>query len=151
MASESPNAASHGGPTTPIRPSTSKGVGQKFCSWFRKPFSKSKKGQVAEPKPVEAEIAQEPNRQATSTAAPDTLLVTTQTITIKQDTVDPDQEIAGFDLAIALVDIVQPVVDCTTFILPTPVGMALEQVTKILGVLKVRSLHGYNGFANIGQ
>jgi len=121
---------------------------QKLGSWFRKPSSKRKKGRVAGPKPDGAEVAQEPNPQATSTTAPDTLLVTTQAITIKQDTIDPAQEAAGFDLAIALIDIIQPV-EFTPFISPTPVGMALEQVTKILRVLKVGSLHGYSVSTNI--
>jgi hypothetical protein len=143
MASDSPKALSHGGSTPPIRPdtpSTSKGVRQKIGSWFRRPSSRGKKGDVAEPKPVGAEIAREPNHQGTSAIAPETLLVTTKSIHIKQDTIDPARKVAGYELAIAVIDIFQPVVECTDFILPTPVGKALEQLTKVLGVLKVCSL-----------
>jgi hypothetical protein len=54
--------------------------------------------------------------------------------------VDPARKIAGYKLAIAVIDIFQPVVECTDFVLPTPVGMLLEQLSKALGVLKVGSV-----------
>jgi hypothetical protein len=154
MASGSPKASSDGGSTPPIRPttpSTSKGVRHKLESWLRRPSSRSKKGDVAEPKPVGAAIAQEPNTQATSTTAPETLLVTTKSIDIKQDTVDPARKVAGYELAIAVIEIFQPVVECTDLILPTPVGKALEQLTKVLGVLKVSFLRGDSDPANIRE
>ena len=154
MASDPPKAPPHGSSTPPIRPdtpSTSKGVKQKLGSWFRKSSSKGKKGQVTEPTPVGAETAQEPDPQVASTAAPETLLVTKENIDIKQDTVDPGLKVAGYKLAIKLVEIVQPVVECTSFVLPSPVGKALEQLTKVLQVLKVRSLRGYSGSAKTGQ
>jgi hypothetical protein len=76
--------------------------------------------------------------------APDTLLVRAKNIHVKEDTVDPARKVAGYDLAIAIIDIFQPVVACTDFV-PNPVGMILEQVTKVLGVLKVGSLHEDGG------
>jgi hypothetical protein len=141
MASDSPNARSQGGSTPPIRPatpSTSKEVRQKLGSWLRKPFSKGKRSNVTEPEPVEAEIAQEPDPQGTPTTPHETLLVTTGSI--KPDTIDSARKVAGYELAIAAIEIFQSVVEYTEFVVPTPVGKALEQLTKVLGVLKVRSL-----------
>ena len=152
MASDPPKAPPHGGSTPPIRPitpSTSKRISQKIGSWLQKLPSKGKKREVTEPKPVGAEIAQEQSPQATSTTAPETLLVTTESIHIKQDIVNPTRKVTGYDLAITVIEIFQPVVECTEFILPTPVGKALEQLTKVLEVLKVRSFPGYSGSANI--
>ena len=151
MASGLPQSVPHGGSTPPIRPatpSTSKGMRQKIGSWLRRPSSRSTKGEVGEPKSGGAEIAQEPNPQAASTTSPETLLVTTKSIHIKQDTVDPARKVAGYELAIAVIEIFQPVVECTDFVLPTPVGKALEQLTKVLGVLQVRFPHSDSGLTN---
>jgi hypothetical protein len=150
MASNSPETQSHGGSTPPIHPatpSTSKGVRQKLGSWLRRPSSKGKRGEVAEPKPVGAEIAQEQSAQTTPTAARETLLVTTEKVDIKQETVDPAKKVAGYELAIAVIEIFQPV-KCTNLILPNPVGKALEQLTKVLGVLKVCSFGDNSGSAD---
>jgi hypothetical protein len=152
MASDFPRAGFQGGSTPPIRPttpSTSKEMRQKVSSWLRKPFSKGKKSDVTEPKPVGAEINQESNPQASSTTPPETLLVTTESIHIKPDIIDPARQIAGYELAIAAIDIFQSVVEYTEFVVPTPVGKALEQLTKVLGVLKVRSLRGDSDSADI--
>jgi hypothetical protein len=154
MDSDSHLAAPHGSSALPSRsatPSTSKAVRQKLGSWLRKPFSKSKKSAITEPKPVEAEIAHEQSPQATSMAAPETLLVTTENVDIWQDTVDPARKVVGYELAIAVIDIFQPVVVCTDFVLPTPVGKALETLTKVLGVLKVCSIHDDSAPTNIGR
>ena len=154
MASDSHKAAPHDGATPSIRPatpSTSKGVKQKVGSWLRKPFSKGHKSEVTEPKPVGVEIPQEQSSQGTSMTTPDTLLVMAERIDIKQDTIDPTRKAAGYELAIAVIDIFQSVVECTDFILPTPVGKALEQLTKVLGVLKVRSLRDDSDSANNAQ
>ena len=149
MASDSPKAVPPGGSTPlilPDTPSTSNRVGQKLSSWFRKPSSRDKKGEVAEP-----ELAQEPILQATSTTAQETLLVTMERIDIRPDTIDPTRKATGYQLAIAVIEIFQPVVECTDFILPTPVGKALEQLTKVLGVLKVRSICDGSALTNIMQ
>ena len=151
MASDSHRAAPHGGSTPPIfqeTQSTSKGVRQKLGSWLRRPSSKGKRGEVAEPKPVGAEIVQEQSAQTTPTAAQDTLLVTTERVDIKRDTVDPSKKVAGNELAIAVIEIFQPAVKRTDFILPMPVGKALEQLTKVLGVLKVCSFGDDSDTAN---
>jgi hypothetical protein len=152
MASDSPRAASQGGSTPPIRPatpSTSKELRQKLGSLFRKPFSKGKKAEDIEPKLAGIKIAQEQAPQATSTADPETLLMRTESIHIKEDTVDPSRKIAGYELAITVINIFQSVVESTEVILPNPVGKALEQLTKVLGVLKVSSLHDDSGSAGI--
>jgi hypothetical protein len=154
MASDSAKAGSQGGSTPPIRPATpssSKEVRQKFRSWLRKPFSKGKKSDVTESKSVEAEIAHEQNLQTTSMAAPETLLVTTESIHIKPDIIDPARKVAGYELAISAIEIFQSVVEYTEFIVPTPVGKALEQLTNVLGVLKVSSRCDDSGSTNNAQ
>jgi hypothetical protein len=153
MDSDLHQAAARGGSTPPIRPatpSTSKGMRQKLGSWFRRPSSRGKKGDVAEPKPVGGEIAQELNPQDISTTAQETLLVTTESIDINQGATDPARKVAGYELAIAVIEIFQPV-ECTDFILPTPVGKALEKLTKVLGVLKVCSICDDSTPTNIGR
>jgi hypothetical protein len=142
MTSESAGGASHGGSSSisrPATPSTSKKVTQKIGSFFRKPFSKSK-SRTPEPAPASNEIAQDQDPQAILPTAPDTLLVKTESIHFKENTVDPARKIAGYKLAIAVIDIFQPVVECTDIVLPNPVGMLLEQLSKALGVLKVGSV-----------
>jgi hypothetical protein len=151
MATDSPRVVSHGGSTPPIgpaTPSTSKGLRQKLGSLFQRPSSRSKKSDATEPKPVGAKIAPEQSLQASSTIASETLLVTTDNIDIKQDTIDPARKAAGYELAIRVIEIFQPVVECTNFILPTPVGKGLEQLTKVLGVLKGSSLRDDSGPAD---
>jgi hypothetical protein len=142
-ATESPGVASHGGsPLTsrPATPSTSKKAIQKVGSWFRKPFPKSTRRE-AEPTAASAEMAQGQNPQATPTTVPDTLLVRTENIDFKEDTVSPARKIAGYELAISVIDIFQQVMEWTETVLPSPVGMILEKVTKVLEVLKVCSFH----------
>jgi hypothetical protein len=90
----------------PATPSTSKKVTQKLGSLLRKPFSKSK-NRVPEPGD---ESAQDQNPQAILPTAPDTLLVETESIHFKENTVDPARKIAGYELAIAVIDIFQPLV-----------------------------------------
>jgi hypothetical protein len=151
MASDSPKASSQGGSTPPIRPatpSTSKGLRQKLGSLFQRPSSKGKKGGVTEPKPVGAEIVHGPNPEATSTTAPETLLVTTESIDIRPDTIDPARQIVAYKLAIAVIEIFEPV-ESAESIFSTPVGKALEKLTNVLGVLKVRSLRGDSDSADI--
>jgi hypothetical protein len=151
MASESPNASPHGGspsPSRPVTPSTSKQGIQKLGSWLRKPFSKGK-SRGAEPTPIGIGMAQEQDSPATSTTDPDTLLVRMESTHIKEDTVGPAKMVAGYNLAIAAIEIFQPIVECTDFVLPTPVGKMLEQLTKVLGVLKVRSFHEDSGSTEI--
>jgi hypothetical protein len=147
MASQSPVGASHGSSSSisrPATPSTSKKVTQKLGSLLRRPFSKSKS---RTPKPTSAsdEVAQDQDPQAILPTAPDTLLVKTESIHFKENTVDSARKIAGYELAIAVIDIFQPVVECTNSVLPAPVGMLLEQLTKALGVLKVRTFTIYDG------
>jgi hypothetical protein len=142
-AAESPSVTSHGGspPTSrPATPSTSKKAIQKVGSWFRKPFPKSTRRE-AEPTAASAEITQDQNPQTTPTTVPDTLLVRTESIYFKEDTVNPARKIAGYDLAISVIDIFQQVVECTEAVLPSPVGTVLEKLTKALEVLKVGSFH----------
>jgi hypothetical protein len=112
---------------------------QKLGSLLRKPFSKSK-SRTPEPTPASHEIAQDQDSQAILATNPDTLLVKTESIHFKENTMDPARKVAGYELAIAVIDIVQPVVECAEFVLPTPVGMLLEQLSKALGVLKVGSV-----------
>jgi hypothetical protein len=135
-ATESPNVASHGGSPSishPATPSTSKISMQKLASWFQKPFPRSK-GRKTEPTPASADIAQDQNSQATTTMVPDTLLVRTESIHFEEDTVRRTRKIAGYNLAIAVIDIFQPPTDLA---LQTPVVKVLEQLTNVLGVLKV--------------
>jgi hypothetical protein len=139
--SQSAFGSSHSGSSPigrPATPSTSKKVTQRLGSFFRKPFSKSK-SRTPEPAPASNEIAQDQDPQAILPSAPDTLLVKTESIHFKENTVDPARKIAGYKLAIAVIDIFQPVIECTDFVLPTPVGMLLEQLSKALGILKVSS------------
>jgi hypothetical protein len=123
----------------PTAPSTSKKVTQKLGSLLRKPFSRSR-SRTPEPTQAGDEIAQDQNPQAIFPTAPETLLVKTESVNFKENTVDPARKVAGYELAIAVIDIFQPVVECTEFVLPTPVGILLEQLTKALGVLKVGSV-----------
>jgi hypothetical protein len=142
LTSQSLAGASHGhfSPTSrPATPSTSKKVTKKLGSLLRKPFLKSR-SRTPEPTPASDKIAQDQDSQAILATDPDTLLVKTETIHFKENHVDPARKIAGYELAIAVIDIFQPVVKCTEFVLPTPVGMLLEQLTKALGVLKVGSV-----------
>jgi hypothetical protein len=148
---ESPSVASHGGsPSTsrPDTPSTSKKSMQKLASWFQKPFPRSK-GRKAEPTAASAAIAQDQDPQATPTAVPDTLLVRTESIHLEEDTVSPARKIAGYELAISVIDIFQQVVECTEAVLPSPVGTLLEKLTKALGVLKVGPFHQDPGSSNV--
>jgi hypothetical protein len=145
--SQSPTGASYGGSSSvsrPAIPSTSKKVTQKLGSLLRKPFTKSK-SRVPEPTQAGDEIAPNQDPQAILPTAPDTLLVKTESIHFKENAVDPARRIAEYELAIAVIDIFQPVVECTKFILPIPIVMLLEQLTKALGVLKVRSFTRYDG------
>jgi hypothetical protein len=147
MASQSPVGASHGSSSSigrPATPSTSKKVTQKLGSLLRKPFSKSS-SRAPEPTRAIDEIAQYQGPYASSTTAPDTLLVKTENIHFKGNTVYPARKVAGYELAITVIDIFQPVVQGANFVLPTPVGILLEQLTKALGVLKVRSFTIYDG------
>jgi hypothetical protein len=149
--SESPGVASHGGsPSTsrPDTPSTSKKSIQKLASWFQKPFPRSK-GRKAEPTAASAAIAQDQNPQTTTTTVPDTLLVRTESIHFKENTVSPARKIAGYELAISVIDIFQQVVECTEAVLPSPVGTLLEKLTKALEVLKVGPFHHDPGSSNI--
>jgi hypothetical protein len=152
MAPQAPSGASHGSSSPisrPATPSTSRKVTQKLGSLLRKPFSKSK-SQVPEPTPASDETAQNQDPQAILSTASDTLLVKTESIHFKENTEYPARKVAAYKLAIAVIDIFQPVVECTDFVLPTPVGMLLEQLTKALGVLKVRSFRIYDGdFTNL--
>lgn len=93
------------------------------------------------PEPLRAsdEIVQDQNPQAIIPTAPDTLLVETESVNFKENTVDPARKIAGYGLAIKVIDIFQSVAESTGLVLPNPVGMLLEQLTKVLEVLKVRS------------
>jgi hypothetical protein len=125
----------------PATPSTSKKLRQKLGSWVREPFSRSK-SREAESTTAGIEIQ---NPQATSTVAEDTLLVKTESIHFKEDTVDPDRKVARYKLAIAVIDIFQSVVEYTEFVIPNPVGTMLEQLTKVLEVLKVGSFHDDGG------
>lgn len=141
MTSQSPAGASHisSSPNSrPATPSTSKKVTQKLGSLLRKPFSKSK-SRAPEPTRAGDEIAQDQDPQAALPPAPDTLLVKTESIHFKENTVDPARKIAGYELAIKVIDIFQSVAESTELVLPNPVGMLLEQLTKVLEVLKVRS------------
>jgi hypothetical protein len=145
MASQSPVGASHGSASSMSRPtttSTSKQVTRKISSLFRKPFSKSK-SRAPEPARTSDEIAQDQDPQAILSTVPDTLRVKAESIHFKENTVAPARKIQGNELAIAVIDIFQPVVEYTEFFLPKPVGMLLEQITKALGILKVRSLTIY--------
>ena len=125
-------------------PSTSKKVTEKLGSFFRKPFLKSK-SRTPEPTPASDEIAQDQNPQVVLPPAPDTLLVKIEGINLQGNAVDPAKQIAGYELAIKVIDIFQSVAESTDFVLPTPVGMLLEQLTKALGALKVRSFAIYDG------
>ena len=69
----------------------------------------------------------------------------TESIHFKENTVDPAKQIAGYELAIHVIDIFQSVAESTELVLPTPVGMLLEKLTKVLGVLKVRSFAIHDG------
>jgi hypothetical protein len=141
-ASQSLVGASYGSSSSisrPATPSTSKKMTQKLGSLLRKPFSKGK-NRTPEPTPASDEITQDQDPQAILPTAPDNLLVKTENIHFKENTVDPARKVAGYKLAIAVIDIFQPVAECTDLVLPTPVGMLLEQLSKALGVLKVRSL-----------
>jgi hypothetical protein len=113
---------------------------QKLASWFQKPFPRSK-GRKAEPTAASASIAQDQNPQTTPTAVPGTLLVRTESIHFKEDTMSSARKIAGYELAISVIDIFQQVVECTEAVLPTPVGTLLEKLTKALEVLKVGPFH----------
>jgi hypothetical protein len=147
MASQSPAGASHAGSSPisrPATPSTSKKVTQKLGSLLRKPFLKGK-SRTLEPTPTSDKMAQDQEPQAIVPTVPDTLLVKTESIHFKENTVDPARKVAGYELAIAVIDILQPVVESTEFVLPTPVEMLLEQLTKALGVLKVHFFTIYYG------
>jgi hypothetical protein len=152
IASQSLASASHSSSSSisrPATPSTSKKVAQRFGSLLRKPFSKSR-GRTSERTQASAEIAQDQDPQAISSTAPDTLLMKIESIHFKENAVDSAREIAGCELAIAVIDIFQPAVERTELVLPTPVGILLEQLTKALGVLKVRCFAIYNGhFTNL--
>jgi hypothetical protein len=118
---------------------------RKLASWFQKPFPRSK-DRKTEPTPASADMAQDQNPQATTTTVPDTLLVRTESIHFEEDTVRPTRKIAGYELAIAVIDIFQPRTDLP---LQTPVVKVLEQLTNVLGVLKVRSFHDDAGYTDI--
>jgi hypothetical protein len=99
------------------------------------------------PEPAGVEIVQDQNPQAAPIAAPDTFLVRTETIHFNEDTVNPIRKVAGYDLAIGVIDIFQLVED-TGFVLPNPVEKVLERLTRILEALKVGSFHNDGDPAN---
>ena len=130
--------------TRPATPSTSKKVTQRLGSLLRKPFSKSKSRKPA-PTRTSGEPRQDQKPRVILPTAPDTLLVKTESIHFKEDTVDPARDIMGLEVVIRVIDVFRPVVACTQFVLPTPVGILLEQLTTALGVLKVGSVTVNNG------
>ena len=57
---------------------------------------------------------------------------------LKDEQIDTEKAAALFDMSLTVIDYFQKAADVTEMVLPSPLGSALEKITNVLGVLKVR-------------